>query len=192
MPKIQVTKEQILDAALKIIIRDGHEALNIKTVSKEIGHSTQTVSWTFGNMKNFREEVFDYALDYIDKKMYSDSENPIEEYGRVGVVYIYMAFDEPNLIRFIRSDERKFEERGGFGGSLNKASMEARYATFAKQYGSTVREAEEYMTDMMVYTHGLVSMILQGSLKITKEEAIKMLESISERCMSALRRKEEV
>ena len=186
MPKIQVTKEQILDAALEIIIRDGHEALNIKTVSKEIGHSTQTVSWTFGNMKNFREEVFDYALDYIDKKMYSDSENPIEEYGRVGVVYIYMAFDEPNLIRFIRSDEHRFEQRGGFGHSLNKDSMESRYASFAKQYGSSLEEAARYMTDMMVYTHGLVSMILFGPLKISKEEAIKMLESISERCIFAL------
>mgnify|MGYP003311084091 CR=1 FL=1 len=55
MPKTQVKREDILRAALNIVIRDGHEVLNIKTVSKEIGHSTQTVSWTFGNMKKFRE-----------------------------------------------------------------------------------------------------------------------------------------
>ena len=191
MPKAKVTKEQILDTALKIIIRDGHEALNIKTVSKEIGHSTQTVSWTFGNMKKFREEVFDYALDYVDKKMYSDSENPIEEYGRVGVVYIYMAYDEPNLIRFLRSDEKRFQERGGFGQSLNEAAMQDRYASFARMYGCSVEDAKAYMTDMMVYTSGLVSMILSGALKIERHEACKMLDSISNKCILALGKKKE-
>ena len=119
--------------------------------------------------------------------MYSDSENPIEEYGRVGVVYIYMAYDEPNLIRFIRSDEHRFEERGGFGHSLNEGSMEARYTSFAKEYGCSVEEAARYMTDMMIYTHGIVSMTLLGPLKISREEAVKMLECISERWLTTLR-----
>ena len=68
MPKAKVTKEQILDTALKIIIRDGHEALNIKTVSKEIGHSTQTVSWTFGNMKNSEKRFLTTLLITLIKK----------------------------------------------------------------------------------------------------------------------------
>ena len=180
MPKTKVTREEILAAALRIIIRDGHEALNIKTVSGELGYSTQTVSWTFGNMKNFRDEVARYAHDYVNEKMRSDSLDAIEEYGRVGIVYIDMAYDEPNLIRFLRSDEKRFQAGGGFGQSLNEAVMQERYKTFAKQHGCTAEAAKSYMLDMMLYTQGLVSSVLSGVLRIDRGEAYRMLAAISE------------
>ena len=180
MPKTKVTRDVILEAALRIIIRDGHEALNIKTVSAELGYSTQTISWTFGNMKGFREEVLRYAHEYVNKKMRSDSTDAIEEYGRVGIVYIDMAYDEPNLIRCLRSDEKRFQAEGGFGQSLNEAVMHERHKTFASQHGCTVEEAKSYMLDMMIYTQGLVSAILSGVLRVERAAAYKMLVAVSD------------
>ena len=45
--KTQISKEVILEAALKMLIRDGYSAINIKTLSKEIGCSTQPLSMAF-------------------------------------------------------------------------------------------------------------------------------------------------
>lgn len=41
----RIPKDQILDAALKMLIRDGYDSINIKTLAKELGCSTQPISW---------------------------------------------------------------------------------------------------------------------------------------------------
>ena len=43
----KIPKELILEYALKMLIRDGYAALNIKALAKEIGCSTQPISWHF-------------------------------------------------------------------------------------------------------------------------------------------------
>ncbi len=189
MPKVQVTKKQVLEAALKVIIRDGHEQMSIKTVAAELGRSTQTISWTFGSMGCFRNEIVTYALSYANRKMHSDSDNPLEEYGRVGTAYIDLAFDEPNIIRFLRSDEKRLQAEGGFGQSFDKATMHERALAFAKIYDCTPEKAESFMLDMLIYTQGLVSMILAGGTGIDKTTAYKMLGNISGICLASIKGK---
>ena len=43
--KVTISRDMILEAALKILIRDGYAAVNIKTIASEIGCSTQPVVW---------------------------------------------------------------------------------------------------------------------------------------------------
>jgi len=175
MPKIQVPKEDILQAALKLMIREGYEQVNIKSVAKELKRSTQTISWSFGNMDNFRTALAEYALAYVNRRMYSDASDPMLEYGNVGTVYIDMAFDEPNLIRFLRSDEKHLKECGGLGGSFDSEAIAARQKTFSEHYGCSEEDAKHFMLTMMIYTQGLVSMITAGGLDIDKKTAHKML-----------------
>ncbi len=186
MPKVQITREMILSTALKLLIHDGHEKVNIKTVASELGCSTQPISWTFGNMEGFRIALTEYALEYANKKMYSDSKNPLEEYGKVGTTYIDMAFDEPNLIRFLRSDERILQSGGGFGHSFSEQTRRERQIAFAKQYGCTEKEAGQFMLDMLVYTQGLVSMIIVGGLNIDKDTAYGMLGDMANKLLKSI------
>ena len=178
MPRKQLPKETILDAALQVIIRDGHEKMNIKTVAVQLGRSTQTISWAFGNMEAFRDEVFGYALQYANRKVSFPTENPIEEYGAVGVGYIRMAYETPNLIRFLHADEKKLQAIGGLGGSFDPVSAQKRRAAFAKQFGCTEEVAGKFMETMLIYSHGLVSMILQGGIQKSLPEVLKMLNEI--------------
>ena len=46
-PKVQ--KETILETALAMLLRDGYASINIKTVAKELGCSTQPISRQFGS-----------------------------------------------------------------------------------------------------------------------------------------------
>ena len=178
MPKVQITKEMILDTALELLVRDGHDAVNIKTVAKELGCSTQPISWTFGNMENFRIALAEHALQYANKKMHSASSNAMEEYGAVGIAYVDMAFNEPNLIRFLRSDEKRLQGSGGFGHSFDEQSNDRRKKLLAEQYGCNEESAEKFILNMLIYTQGLVSMIIAGGLNIDKKAAHKMLEDV--------------
>ena len=65
--KTQISKEVILEAALKMLIRDGYSAINIKTLSKAIGCSTQPLVWHFDNMEGLRKALADHALKDADR-----------------------------------------------------------------------------------------------------------------------------
>lgn len=184
MPRVQITKEKILDTALRLLIRDGYEKVTIKAIANEIGCSTQPISWTFGNMENFRIALAEYALQYVNNKMHSAAGGAMEEYGRVGVVYIDMAFDEPHLVHFLHADEKRLQGSVGFGYSFDEKVKARRKKAFADQYGCTETQAERFMLDMLIYTQGLVSVILFGGLNIDKETAYRMLRETAEKIMS--------
>lgn len=178
-PRVQIPKEKILETALQLLIRDGYEAITIKAVAKELGTSTQPISWTFGNMENFRTALAEYALAYANQKMHSDSYDSMEAYGKVGTGYVDMAYDEPNLIRFLRLDEKRLQGSGGLGGSFDEKAKADRRKAFAGQYGCTEEEAEKFMLNMMIYTQGLVSMILADGINIAREDAHQLLHKMA-------------
>ena len=108
--KITISKEVILDAALKMLIRDGYSSVNIKTLAKEIGCSTQPIAWHFDNMEGFRRELREYAMTYAAAKSTSggsettaasSAEDAVSAFEQMGRAYVKMALKEPNLFRFL-------------------------------------------------------------------------------------------
>ena len=73
--KTQISKAVILETALQMLIRDGYSAVNIKTLSKEIGCSTQPLVWHFDNMEGLRKALAEYAIAFANKKLKPLSEN---------------------------------------------------------------------------------------------------------------------
>lgn len=179
MPKAQITKEQILESALQMVIAQGCDAVNIKSVAQKLGCSTQPISWTFGHMENFRNELWVYALKYVNEKMTARGENPIDAYGKVGSVFIDLAYDAPNLILFLQRDEKRLKAAGGFGGSFDEDARKVRRDELVKQYGCTQEQAERFFRDIMIYTQGVVSMIIIGGLEVKRETAYQMLVDMS-------------
>ena len=96
----KIPKETILQHALEMLIQNGYASINIKALAKRIGCSTQPISWHFGNMENFRNALTEYALDYANEKMLSASEG-MSAFSNVGIGYIDIAYDEPNLFRYL-------------------------------------------------------------------------------------------
>ena len=93
-----------------------------------------------------------------------------EEFEKIGLNYIDMAIDEPNLVKFI------FAESGGslYNGQLinamshecNRQILSGMSDAMEIDYALT----EKYMTAMVTYTHGLAMLIASGILKDSKEE----------------------
>ena len=83
--KATISREMILEAALKILIRDGYAAVNVKTIAKELGCSTQPVVWHFENMEGLRAALSEYAREYAARKALSDSRNKLGFVSKVNV-----------------------------------------------------------------------------------------------------------
>lgn len=171
----KIPKELMLECALKILIRDGYAALNIKAVAKEIGCSTQPISWHFGNMDGFRNELTKYALAYANKKMLSNASNGMEFFSNIGTAYISLAFDEPNLFKYLYMTGESGYQAGGFDVLVNtgeNAIMADQIADYLKIPRESV---SRFIRNTMIYTHGLACFVASGVITSSKKEVIEMV-----------------
>ena len=104
-PKIK--KEDMLQAALELVSKNGYAALNIKAVAGELGCSTAPISWQFGGMDGLREELIPFAEQYVEDKYYSRNENELATFEQRGKGTIDLALENPNLFRFLYMGERR-------------------------------------------------------------------------------------
>lgn len=173
--KTQVSKEMILQAALEMLIRDGYSTINIKTLSKEIGCSTQPLVWHFESMAGLRKALAEYALNYANEKMRPCVQNGMDAFAGVGMAYINLAFDEPNLFKYLyMSGESEFQA-GGFDVLVNakaNADMVGQIADYLKIPKENV---SSFFQNTMIYTHGLACFVASGVITSSKEEVIKMV-----------------
>lgn len=171
----KIPKAKILEAALKLLIREGYSSLNITTLAKELGCSTQPVSWHFGNMEGLRRELADYALSYTNKKLQPHSDNAFEAFTEIGNAYVNLAFEEPNLFKFLFLDGSSGYCMGGvdamFGACENKAFMKS----ISELFSITVDQAAEYVGNSTIYTHGILALVVSGVIKSDKRQVLQMI-----------------
>ncbi len=172
--KTQVTKEEMLKAGLEIVIEEGENMLSIKKVAAKLECSTQPISWSFGNFDAYRKELKKYALDYMNGKM---KEENGEKYNHtsVGYVYIDTAINEPNLIRYLRSDEAFLRKMGGIGGIFLENVKKERADYYKNEYSMSSENAEKLVIFFVTFTEGIVSLILSGVLPPDEKNAAEML-----------------
>ncbi|MDO4615801.1 MAG: hypothetical protein Q4B15_09265 [Lachnospiraceae bacterium] len=172
--KVQVTKEQMLEAGLQIIIRDGYSQVSIKSVAAELSCSTSPIAWSFGSIQNFREELRRYAVEYMQKKMQGSGSDTLKNHRNTGEIYIDMAIDEPNLIFFLREDESYLRSAGGIGFIFDKEKNAAIIDHLSSEMGISGEDAVSFIQAVTSYTEGIVSMILSGVIPPDKESAHRM------------------
>lgn len=185
MPRsVQITKEKILAAAIDILIRDGYYAVNIKSIAKELKCSTQPIAWQFGNMDNMREALTREAVIYANQKMMPTSANCIEAFWQIGYAYINLAFDTPNLFRFVYMGESKNYCRGGFDSILTDRGNAVLIDKLYQYLNISREQADALFQRMIVYTHGIVSLVVAGVLNCTREQVYAIVKDFASDLLS--------
>ena len=172
-PKIK--KEDMLQAALELVARDGYAALNIKAVARELGCSTAPISWQFGGMDGLREELIPFAEQYVEDKYYSRNENEVATFEQRGRGTIDLALENPNLFRFLYTGERSQILSTGFRLQTNNPDTDNMYQKMAELLEITLNQVMDFAMTMMVYTQGIGTLIASGIVKDTKENMYRML-----------------
>lgn len=172
--KPRITKEIVLDHALRMLVRDGYASLSITAIAQDIGCSTQPLSWHFGTMENLRRELAEHALAYADAKMRPCSGDGFTAFTEVGAAYLDIAFDEPNLFRFLYLDGSSGYCVGGPGALAGAADNAELSARIAAELGISQDSAATYLRSAIVFTHGLAALVASGVMEATKEEARAM------------------
>lgn len=169
--KTQISKEVILETALKMLIRDGYSAVNIKTLSKEIGCSTQPLVWHFDNMEGLRKALAEYAVSFANKKLKPLSENAVSGFSEIGNAYVDIAFDMPNLFKYLFLNEGSNYCMGTFEMILSAINNQDLVTEIADFFCISDDKALDYLTNTIIYSHGLLVAIVSGTIKADRQTA---------------------
>ena len=129
----KIPKDMILQAALELLIENGYSNVTIKTVAERLDSSTQPVSWHFGNMDGFRKALAEYAVSYANEKLKPLSRNAVSAFSEIGNAYVDIAFDMPNLFRYLYLNEGSNYCMGTFEmllEAINNQNLSSEIAAF--------------------------------------------------------------
>lgn len=172
----KIPKELILEHALKILIREGYSALNIKALAKEIGCSTQPISWHFGNMDGLRKALSEYALNYANSKMRPTAENAIAAFEQVGIAYIHIAVTEPNLFRFLYLEGYSGFPSDNFDAIVADEDNAVLIKRISKKLAISEESAGRYLQNTIIYTHGIATLAATGIIHASEEEMMQLVD----------------
>lgn len=175
-PKNKFTKEEMTEAALRVVRANGIDCLTAKAIADELGTSTRPIFTAFGSMDEVRQAVYAAAVRVYDGYTSAGLKENIPFLG-VGKSYIRFAKEEPELYRFLflmRTPENEY----GAIKSMQHLQAHVRPAIM-DIYHITAGEADVYFRDLWLAAHSLSTLIVTGDCPYSDREIGQILTGFS-------------
>lgn len=170
-PTRKYSREDIVDAAYRVVSAEGMADFNARRIAGELGCSTQPIYHNFSSMSALMDAViqraFDFYMEYIKKGL--QTERP---YLGSGLAYIRFARDNPRLYELL---------------FMNKSDLSAYDFVFLNDKdqciinvgkaftGLSEEEQREFHLKVWVFTHGLASLEASQTVNFTDDQIEQLL-----------------
>lgn len=172
--KTQITKETILETALQMLIREGYDAITVKTLAAEIGCSTQPIVWHFENMNGFRKAFFEYCIEYAKRQFTAWNGSLDDLLTETARGYITIACNMPNLFRFVFVDNKDACKNSDVVQKLQLDNTRKIIDLLCRKKGLSEQQAAAFLMNYEFYIHGIASYTASGFVNYPEEEIIAM------------------
>ena len=175
-PKNKFTKEEMTEAALRVVRANGIDCLTAKAIADELGTSTRPIFTAFGSMDEVRQAVYAAAVRVYDGYTSAGLKENIPFLG-VGKSYIRFAKEEPELYRLLFLTRTQENEYGAIK-SMQHLQAHVR-PTMMDIYHITAGEADVYFRDLWLAAHSLSTLIVTGDCPYSDREIGQILTGFS-------------
>ena len=170
-PKVKITKEEILSAAVELVRTGGEQSLNARNIASALNCSTQPIFSNFATMEELRYAVLVQAdalyRDYIQREMESGK---YPAYKASGMAYIRFAKEEKELFKLLYMRTRKEDSCVDDTVLFNQMTAMVGETTGLKEDRTTL-----FHLEMWAYVHGIATMFATGFFNIEWDLVSKML-----------------
>ena len=170
-PKVKVTREDIVGAAVEIVRGKGAQAVNARAVAAQLGCSTQPVFSNFENMDALRLAVVEKAdrlyNGYIQREL---ERGEFPGYKASGMAYIRFAREEKELFKLLYMRDRTGEQ-----GPAYMVVSDQIQSLIQGQTGLTGDRMQMFHLEMWAYVHGIATMFATGFLDLDWDLVSQML-----------------
>ena len=106
-PKVKVNKQDIIEAAIELIRKDGASALGSRTLAAALGCSTQPIFSNFSCMEDLESEVIAAAYEKYASYLTAEAASGKQpRYKAFGLAYIRFAREERELFKLLFMRDR--------------------------------------------------------------------------------------
>lgn len=173
-PKAKFTKEEITEAALRIVREEGIEKLTSRNLGKELGSSACPIFTVFSNMEEVETAVMEAAKavykGYVERGLMEEL-----AFRGVGEQYIRFAVDEPRLFQLLFMDETKDAQSFESVLQMLEESYDKILDSEMTYYGLDQGAAEKLYKHMWIYAHGIACLCATKTCQFSAEEIREML-----------------
>lgn len=172
---LELTKENIVKSAVKLINSDGWESLNARGLAKYLGISTKPLYRIYSSMDEIKEdvlaEIYHQYDEFINSKI--DSKKALIT---LCIAYVEFANDYKNLfISLFLSDNLKWKKiEDVFDEKWNQSTI----INLVNKHSFTFEEAKELFLNMWLYSNGLATLIATNQIKLDEEKIMIRLVKI--------------
>ena len=169
-PIVRITREAVLEAASRLVRREGPAALNARAVAKELGSSTQPIFRLFSGMEELRSEIIRITDERLCELMGRNAANSPNPYISVCMTYLRFSRDEPQFFKLLFMRDRVSEGSIGreykhdWGFPVIEASFGVDRETAVKLYERT-----------FFYTHGIAVCFATKYMPCMSEDRMETL-----------------
>ena len=172
-PKVRITKDDIINASIDIIKREGLDALNARAVASALGCSTQPVFSNFATMEELLRAVLESShrlyLSFLEEEARSGK---YTEYKSFGLAYIRFAKEERELFKLLFMRDRT-------GESFTLTADYSKSIELIMESNGFSREIAELMhLEMWVFVHGIATMLATSYLDLEESLISTMLSDV--------------
>ena len=170
-PKVKITKDDIVNAAVEMVRRNGEKEINARSVAAFLGCSTQPVFSNFESMDDLKNAMLEKALKIFENYMAKEIESgKYPTYKSKGMAYIRFAKEEKELFKLLymreRCEERLKKEEDVFDSTVENVMENTCLEEDA---------ARLFHLEMWAYVHGIAAMFATGYLDLDWELVSQML-----------------
>lgn len=173
-PKSKFTKKEIIQTALKLVEREGIEALTARSLGEEAGSSARPIFTLFKSMDDVKAQVIIAAKQFYNKYIEKSLEGDLPFKG-VGLAYISFAKDYPKLFRLLfMSEQKSVPDRNNILDALDDNS-EKILNSIINSYSLSLERAKLLYLHLWIYTHGIAVLIVTNVCAFSQQEISEML-----------------
>lgn len=170
-PKVKITKDEILSAAMDTLRIGGMQAVNARSIATVLKCSTQPIFSNFATMEELQlavvRRVEDFCHEYLQREV-SSSTYPV--YKANGMAYIRFAKDEKEMFKLLYMCDRS-----GTPVPENNELFDDMVTLVHHNTGLDSSAANLFHLEMWSCVHGIATMFATGFLDLDWDLVGKML-----------------
>lgn len=173
-PRPKFSREEIVEAALRVVSEKGVEALTAKALGDALGSSARPIFTVFRSMKEVQDEVRAAAMRRFEG--FAEQGAPdLPLFKRVGMRMVLFSAREPKLYQLLFMQENQRADRfDDVFGELGPTA-EACVALLQKEYALTGDEAKTLFENVWIYTFGVGALCATRVCRFSEERLGQML-----------------
>ncbi len=173
MPKQRITKQMILDVAFNLAREKGYEQVVVKNIADEIGCSVQPIYSYFENMESLKEAVIGVAMQFYNNFIYTrvQKDSILESMAKANVAF---AKYETNLFKLLFL--QKLNGLNSFNDIYEWMGDKQATVQLSKKLELPEDKVKEIYIMLIIFTHGVATMIATGGATIADVESAEILE----------------